>query len=115
MNLSFPLQDQVSYASRAAEGQRPHRPIWLLLAVRAASPGSNLQQCPRLGVGGQGFGGQRGNLLMYLIIVDDPVHLHAQPGQACLELRERLILGYLVTGQQLCGATQHPPIRLRVG
>lgn len=74
-------------ASRAAESERPHRPVRLLLAVWTARPGDDLQQRPNLGVGGQGVGGQRGDLLKHLVVVDNAIHLHAQPGKSFLELR----------------------------
>ncbi len=49
--------------------------------------GGNLQQRSRLGVGGQGLGGQRGDLFLHLVVVDNAIHLHAQPGKPFLELR----------------------------
>jgi hypothetical protein len=36
---------------------------------------------------------------LYLIIVDNAVHLHPEPGKPFLELRYRLILGYVFAGQ----------------
>ncbi|MGH3868149.1 MAG: hypothetical protein ACRDQ4_18905, partial [Pseudonocardiaceae bacterium] len=63
-------------------------------AIRAARPGGNLQQRPCLGVGGQ-----RCDLLLCLIIVDNAVHLHPEPGKPFLERCYRLILGYVFAGQ----------------
>jgi hypothetical protein len=87
VDLPLLLQDELHHASRAAEGECPHRPVRLLLAVRATRPGGNLQQRLRLGVGGQGLGGQRGELRLHLVVVDNAVHLHAQAGKPFLELR----------------------------
>ncbi len=94
--------------NRAGLDRRSRRLYWI---ERRAS---DLQQRPRLGVDGQGLGGQRGDLLGHLVI-DNAMHLHAQPGKPFLELRARLGLGHVGTGQQLHRAAQHPPVCLRVG
>jgi hypothetical protein len=85
--LPVAAHNQVLHSSGTAEDERPHRPVRLLTAIRAARPGGNLQQRPHLGIGRQNPGGQRGNLFLHLVIIDNAIHLHTQLGKPFLELR----------------------------
>jgi hypothetical protein len=80
-----------------AEGERPYRALRVISVVGQPAPGRGLQDYPQLGVGGQGFGRQRVDLVLCRTVGIDGVQLMRL--QAGLGDGYRLVCGWLLAGE----------------
>jgi hypothetical protein len=91
-----------------AKGERPHRALRVISVVRPPAPGRGLQDHPQLGVGGQGFGRQRVDLVLCRTVGLDGIQVMGL--QTSLSDSHRLVCGWLLPSEQFNRTPHYPAV-----